>query len=346
MKAAVFDGPPGSWPEKPLALRELPCPKPGQGEVLLRVDACGLCRTDLEYMSRGMRPPKNPPLVLGHEISGTVEETGQGVEDLTEGDRVIVSIGIPCGQCSYCQRGRTNLCVNAEVIGADRDGGLAEFVLAPAEVLFRLPESIASDAGAVLTDCFGTSYHALMEVGHVQPGDTVAIYGVTGGLGLGALQIATALGARVIGIGRQPWKLEKASSMGALSVVSTREFPQPEKEVARLSGGGADISVDASGAPEMIAAACRSTRPGGKVVVMSFGIKSIEVPLHRLMWFEYGILGSRNYRREELSRVLAMAEAGMVHPEDIISHRFPLAEVNEGYQMLQEGKVLRAVVVP
>lgn len=96
----------------------------------------------------------------------------------------------------------------------------------------------------------------------------------------------------------------------------------------------------------MIAAACRSTRPGGKVVVMSFGIKSIEVPLHRLMWFEYGILGSRNYRREELSRVLAMAEAGMVHPEDIISHRFPLAEVNEGYQMLQEGKVLRAVVVP
>ncbi|MBI4336656.1 MAG: zinc-binding dehydrogenase [Chloroflexi bacterium] len=346
MKAAVFQGPPGSWPAKPLVVQEVPRPEPAPGEVLVRVAACGMCRTDLEYMKEGMRPPKAPPLVLGHEISGTVEKLGDGVEGVKEGEAVIVAFSLPCGRCAFCRGGTENLCERLEVVGASRDGGMAEYVAVPASAAIPLPPRAPLVESAVLTDSFGTSYHALVHLGAIQPGDVVAIYGASGGLGLSAVQIAKALGATVIAVGRQPWKLAKAKEMGADYLLSTLEHPQLEKEIRRLTGEGATLSLDASGAPEMIACACRSTRPGGKIVVMGYGVKTVSVPLHRLMWLQYSILGARTYRLVDLKRVLAMAEKGMINPAAVASHRFPLAEVNEAYRMLDEGKVLRGLVVP
>jgi Zn-dependent alcohol dehydrogenase len=185
-----------------------------------------------------------------------------------------------------------------------------------------------------------------VNVAQVKPGDVVAIYGASGGLGLSALQIATALGARVIAIGRQRWKLERARELGAAEVLSTQEVKEVDREVRRLTLGGADVSLDLTGRPEMVVAACRSTRPGGKIVVVSFTFEKVEVAINRLMWLELTLVGSRAYRPVDLRRVVGMVERGMVRLDKLVSHRFSLDEVNEAYSMLDEGKVLRAIVVP
>lgn len=327
-------------------MEQVPTPTPGPGELLVRVAACGLCRTDLEHLKEGMRPLREPPLILGHETSGTVAGAGAGVAGFREGDPVLVACFAPCNRCSYCQEGRDNLCPNADIPGGNRDGGLAEYVVVPAAGVFPLPRGSPVQESAVLADAFATPYHALVGVGHMRSGESVAIYGASGGLGLAAVQIASALGGAVVGIGRQPWKLERALGMGARAVVSTSEFPRPEAEVNRLTGGGAHLSLDATGAPEMIAAACRATRPGGRIVVMGYGVKEVTVPLHRLMWLEYAVLGSRTYRLADLASLLTLVEQGQIHPGSIVSHRFPLDQVNQGYKMLEEGRVLRAIVIP
>jgi 2-desacetyl-2-hydroxyethyl bacteriochlorophyllide A dehydrogenase len=346
MKAAVFHGPGGSWPQKPMLIEERPIPAIGPKEVLVKVAACGVCRTDLEYLKIEGATPKPPPLILGHEPSGIVDAVGAEVSRLKVGDRVIISPTVPCRACADCRRGNENLCSHMTVLGADSDGAFAEYVKAHESAVYSLPADLPLAESAVITDAVGTSYHAIYDIAQVKPGDTVVIYGASGGLGLVCVQIAYGIGAKVIGVGRKQWKLDKARELGASVTLATADCDKLSKEVKRATGGGADISIDVTGIPDMMEEAIKGARPGGKVVEVGFSFHKFSTDINRLMWNELKIMGSKNYNANDMPRILSLVQKGVVSLDKLISHRFKLDEVNEAYQMLDKGEVLRAIVTP
>ncbi len=346
MKAAVFHGADGAHKLAPMSIEEVPRPRPGADEALVKVAACGLCRTDLDYLKGEGPTPKSPPVILGHEPAGVIEEIGAGVHGLEVGQRVLVTPLVPCRNCDYCRTGYENLCPTMEILGATRDGAFAEYVLSPATGIFAVPDNLPLEEAAIITDAVATSYHALYRQANLQPGQTIAIFGASGGVGLVCVQLAAALGARVIGVGRQIWKLKTAQELGAAEVIAVQDVPKVDSAIRKMTGGGVDIAIDATGVPAMIETAIRSTRPGGKTVVVGLSYGKFEVAVNHLMWLERTIAGSKNYRIVDLPKVLTLVERGVVDLKRVISHRFKLDEINEAYQMLDRGEMLRGIVTP
>ena len=345
MKAAVYHGPPGSWPKKAMTMEEVPVPEPGPKDVLVKVAACGLCHTDLTYL-HGAPMPKEPPIILGHEPSGIVAKVGAEVKDIKPGQRVMISTTIPCLTCNFCRHGQENLCLNTTVVGATQNGAFAEYVVAPAIGVYLLPDSLPLEESCIISDAVCTAYHAVYQVANVRPGDTVAIYGASGGVGLLCVRLASAIGADVVGIGRKKWKLEKAREFGATEIISSEEVQPFDKAVRRATGGGADISIDATGVPEMIETACRSARPGGKIVVVSLTFQKFQIEINRLTWSELKVMGSRTFNPVDIPKVFKLVEKGVIDLNRIISHRFKLEEINQAYEMLDRGELLRGIVIP
>lgn len=346
MRAAVFEGPSGSWPGNPLQLKELPAPAPEEGEVVVRVKACGLCRTDLAYLKEGLVPPKGFPIILGHEVTGVVEDLPQAEEGLERGDRVIVAPHVACGLCPFCRQGRENLCESLASIGGHTDGGLAEYLRMPRRNVFRLPEELPLEESSVIADAVATPYHALVDIAGVGEGLQVAIMGATGGLGMAAVQIAKAYGARVIAVGRKEWKLEMLEAFEADHIVNAAEHRDLPGHIREISGGGVDVALDVTGAPSITEAAVRSTRPGGRVVVAGYSMGNISVSSKHLMWFEKEIVGCRLYNPSHLPRVVARVQEGLVDVSSLVTKKLPLEEVNEGYRLLDAGEVVRTVAIP
>jgi 2-desacetyl-2-hydroxyethyl bacteriochlorophyllide A dehydrogenase len=346
MKAAIFHGPGGSWPQKPISIEDIPVPIPTSGEVLIKVAACGLCRTDLEYLKVEEATPKPPPIILGHEPAGTVAGIGAGVSNVTVEQRVLIATAIPCLTCDFCRQGQQNLCPNMSLVGANRDGAFAEYVTAPATGVIPLPDSLPLEESAIITDAVSTSYHAVYNRARVKKGDTVVIYGASGGLGLICVQMASAIGARVIGIGRKKWKLEKTMEFGASEIISSEEVDSVDRAVKQISEGGADISIDVTGSARMIESACRTIRQGGRIIVIGFSFEKVRLSINRLMWQELNVMGSKNYCLSDMPAIIRLVENGVVTPGKIVSHRFKLEEINEAYRMLERGELLRGIVIP
>jgi len=346
MKAAIFYGPGGSWPQKPMAIEEVPTPTPGPSDVLIKVAACGLCRTDLEYLKGEGSTPKPPPIILGHEPSGTVVEVGTEVSSIKLGQRVVVTTPIPCLTCDPCRNGRENLCLNWIILGANRDGAFAEYIVSPAVGVCPLPDSLPLEESSIITDAVGTAYHAIYNRANVRPGDTVAIYGASGGVGLICTQFASALGATVIGVGRKKWKLEKAKELGASEVISIEEADQPDRVIRKMTGVGVDIAIDTTGIPHMIENAFRAIKPGGKLVVIGFSFHKIQLDINRLIWLELSVIGTKNYNPADMPTILKLVQKGVINLSKVVSHSFKLEEINEAYQMLDRGEMLRGIVIP
>lgn len=346
MKAAVFHRAGATHEPARMVIEEVPTPRPGVGEVLVKVAACGVCRTDLEYLKGEGSPPKAPPIILGHEPSGTVAEIGPGVTGLEVGQRVLVATPIPCRNCEPCRNGHENRCLNMVIVGATRDGAFAEYVVSPAAGIFPLPDGLPLEESAIISDAVATSYHALYNQANLKPGDTIAIFGASGGLGLICVQFAAASGAIVIGVGRKKWKLAKAKELGAAEIISTEEVERVDSAIRRMTGGGVDIAIDATAVPAMIESAFRSTKPGGKLVVVGFGYQTFQLGINQLNWLERTVVGSRNYRTTDLPRVLRLVEKGIIDLSKVVSHRFKLDEINEAYLRLDKGEMLRGIIIP
>lgn len=334
-------------PGEPLALEACPLPAPGPGEALVRVLACGVCGSDV-HMRHGRVPVRKTPIILGHEIAGTVVSCGPGDGPWREGDPVIVRAGAACGTCSYCQMGRDNLCPRHRVLGMDEDGGFAQYVKAPAASLVRLPEGVSFEVAAILSDAVATPYHALVARAALREGESVAVFGC-GGLGAHAVQLARALGAgAVIAVDVRPGALERARTLGADAVVDATQ-EDPSKAIRRVTNEGVDVALECVGRADTIAQAARSLRPGGRAVVVGMGGEPIGLPPPALFaWREHALLGSFGSTRADLDAVVDLVRSGRLDLSGSISARLPLRDAERALGMLErgEGDPVRIVLLP
>jgi propanol-preferring alcohol dehydrogenase len=327
--------------KSPLSIEDIAQPQPGAHEVLIEVEACGVCHSDLHLadadwpqLARIMKKP----LVLGHEIAGRVVETGSAVENLQVGDRV----GVPwlhwsCGECEFCREGNENLCNKQQITGVTVDGGFAEFVKAPASHALKSPEQLsASDAAPLF--CAGVTVYRALQHAKIQPGQRLAVFGV-GGLGQLAVQIGVGSGASVIAIDISDEKLAQAKAFGASATLNAATA-NVAKELRRAGGVHAAIVTSAAKAAYETAFLC--VRPTGILLVVGLPAESICFPPISMAASEVRIQASSVGTRQDLRAVLAMAAAGKIHSQ--VTTR-PLAQVNEAMAELRNGKVPGRIVL-
>src|SRR4051812_30968759 len=246
-----------------LRLDEVPIPDAAPGEVLIRVHRCGICGTDL-HIAKGNFPAPNLPLVLGHEFSGTVASIGDGVSDITAGDRVVVDINISCGHCYFCRRGQKLFCPRVAQLGVHRAGGLAQYVTAPAGNVYTLPGSVSLDT-ATYVEPLACAIHGQDRIG-IRSGDRVLVIG-GGPMGLAHIALARLNGASLVIVSEpDPARRERATRMGADVVVDP--FAAPLADTLReLTGGiGPDVVIEAVGSIPTYESAVAVVRRGGKVL--------------------------------------------------------------------------------
>jgi 6-hydroxycyclohex-1-ene-1-carbonyl-CoA dehydrogenase len=337
MKAAVFYG-----PGQPLKLEEVPTPEIGPEEALVKVAACGVCHTDLHYLD-GVPTFKKPPLILGHEASGTVVDVGEKVSKVKKNDRVLIPPVLACGVCHNCSIGRGNICLSMVMVGNTVDGAYAEYVRVPAKDLVFLPPEIPLEEASIISDAMSTPYHAIKNRAGIRPGDSVIIYGC-GGVGLNAVQIAAASGASVIAVDIVDEKLELARELGATVVVNARR-EDPVKTVRKTVKGGVDVAVEAIGNPDVMRQAFRSVRQGGRVVIVGYTDKELCVSAARLMFRELEVVGSLGCRAADFPPLVDLVRRGKL--KLLVSDKMPLDQINEALKMLREGRIFtRAIVIP
>lgn len=288
-------------------------PRPGPGEILIRVAACGICHSDVA-VQEGVFDFASFPIVPGHEVAGVVEELGEGVEWPQRGARV----GMPwlyssCGHCDYCVRGDENLCAEAETTGVTRDGGYAEFMVAPARYAAPIPDAIdLADAAPIM--CAGITVFNGLRTGRFEPGvrDRVAVIGL-GGLGHLAVQYVRALGGRVAVVSTSPEKEDKARETGAERFIDANREDIGEA----LAGweGGADVVLATAPAAEPMNAAIQGLAPDGALVVLGVAEGTVGAAPHELVSFRRRVVGSPSGSRRGLRAALRVAAANGVRPD-------------------------------
>lgn len=306
MKAAVLHA-----LSEPLSIEELPRPQPGAGEVLIKVAACGVCHSDL-HLAQGdwdlLKPITKLPLVLGHEVTGTIEALGEGAEGFAIGDRVGVPwLHFTCGQCEYCLAGRETLCGKQQITGCTVDGGFAEFIKAKASHTAKLPDNLSFAEAAPLL-CAGLTVHHAMRDAGVRAGQRIAIFGI-GGLGHLAVQLAKAGGAEVIAVDVAEDKLQLARECGADHAVNAATS-QAYKEIKKL--GGAHVAMVTSGSKAAYETALRSLRRGGTLSIVGMAPEPISLSTVAMVSGEYRIVASAVGTRADLQEVLQLAAAGKI----------------------------------
>jgi 6-hydroxycyclohex-1-ene-1-carbonyl-CoA dehydrogenase len=340
MKAAVFHG-----PEKGLKIEDIPTPKAGPGEVLVRVAACGACHTDLHYIEHGVPTFKKPPIVLGHEASGIVEEVGADVANVKKGQRVLIPAVLTCGKCAFCRQGRENICADMKMLGNHFDGAYAEFVAVPSKDLLDLPAAIPLREASVIADALSTPYHAVRNRAQVRPGDTVVVFGC-GGVGINAVQLAALAGGFVIAVDVNDRKLEWASQFGASKTINASRVEKVSKEIKKLTGGGADIVLEVIGNPRTFEEAFESVRIGGRLVAVGYTHESSAIVPGKIMFKELEVIGSLGCRPVDYIPLIRMVAQGKIDLSRIVTHRFGLEEIQRAFEVMHEGTSLRSIVIP
>lgn len=334
-------------PGKPLQLYHVAVPDVGPRDVLVRVRAAGICHSDAHYRA-GISPVRPLPVTLGHEAAGVVEKAGSEVAHLKPGDRVCLHYLATCGDCLHCRRGQEQFCLSGQMMGKHREGAYAEYVCMPARSAFRLPDNIPFEQGAVMMCSSSTSLHALLKAG-LRAGESVAVFGA-GGLGMSAIQLASALGAaRVFAVDRHENKLAMARRYGAVPVDASR--CDPVEEIRRLTEGrGVDVALELIGLPLTMRQAVLSLGIQGRTAIAGITGGAFEIaPYEELINKEAEIIGVSDHLAQEIPLLLDLAARGRLDLTDVVSRRVPL-EADEINQVLDEltafGTQIRAVIVP
>lgn len=325
-------------------LRDVKRPVPKAGEVLVRVEAVGICATELHMISGGLKLA-SPPCILGHEISGTVIETGEGVSEKNLGRRIVVDTIIACHECPQCLSGHPEHCVFAAEIGyPPYDGGYGEFVALPEYCLHDIPESISFEEGAIIESVICPA--ASLFKHPVVPGETVFIQG--GGVaGLSYLQLAKAAGAGKVIISARGARIETARSLGADVIIDAKSEDVAARVLEETNGAGADLSIDAAGTTSSIPLAISAVRAGGRVIL--YGIPSdddvIQFPVLDIIVKQlsvYGACGSPS----AWDPLIKMIADGKIDLKPFVTNVFPIEDVEEAIRTVRErrGGAIKAVL--
>ncbi|UAJ80777.1 alcohol dehydrogenase catalytic domain-containing protein [Leifsonia sp. ZF2019] len=309
----------------PIAVADLPDPVAPDGGAIVRVAASGLCRSDWHAWA-GHDDTVLLPHVPGHEFVGVVEAVGDGVERWRAGDRVTAPFVNGCGRCEWCRSGQAQVCPDQTQPGFTHWGSHADLVAVRAADLnlVAVPDDIDDAAAASLGCRFATAYRAITARARIRPGEWVAVYGA-GGVGLSAVMIAAALGARPIAVDRAPAALELARAFGAEHTLEAGDGT-PDA-IAALTGGGAHVSVDAVGSPATAGAAVRSLRRRGRHVQIGLLAGGGPVlPLDRVIGWELEVLGSHGMAAADYAGMLDLVASGAVSPRALVGARVGLAE--------------------
>ncbi|KAH6662477.1 putative oxidoreductase [Halenospora varia] len=297
-------------PDNGLQLLDTKVVQPTANEVLIQVEACGLCHSDCHVIDgSGASWVKQIPITLGHEVAGTVIGLGEGVSEVQKGDRVAVALVPP-----------------ACAIGLDYDGGYAKYACAPVSTLVPIPEKVSFEHAAVATDAIVTAYHAVVAEGGVGASTTVAIVGL-GGLGAIGLRVAVLQGATVYGFDVDNSKLEAAKKNGAKDCFSSLEM---------ANGINFDVIVDFVGITQTVVDGLSAVRRGGRLVLVGLGAKELTLPTFAIVFNQVVIKGSLGGTKDELATVLNLIADGKIEP---VLEEIPFDEVNKGLHRLKEGQV-------
>ena len=319
MKAAILHGP------RDLRVERRPDPEPQPGEVLVRMTAAGLCGTDYEIWS-GARPVAYPR-IMGHELVGRVEAAASDVTRVAPGDLVVVEPNYSCGHCPLCREGNRNLCLSRTTIGINADGGFAELVRVPARCCWRAPTSAGSDA-LLLAEPLAVVVRAVGR-GEPKPGETAAIVGA-GTLGLLALQVLRARGARVLVTSRSRRRFALAGELGADATHAAVDGPLTDA-ARRFSGReGVDLVVETAGTAQAVTHALELVRPGGRVVLTGLPHEPTSVSFFSVVRREVTLTGSMIYQ-DEFPEALRLVHRGTVRTAPLITHRFSLDRIGEAF---------------
>jgi len=322
---------------EPLKIEDLPKPKVGANDVLLKVKAAGMCHSDIHVIDGVIMT--TPPVTLGHEIAGEVEEVGSSVSQFKKGDKTIVHFLSPCNNCKYCLQGRSMHCENLFTrpgYGFSVDGGYAEYCKVDADRLVPIPNDLALDFAATL-GCAGiTACHAVKSIGKVSPSENVAIYGV-GGVGMYALQIAKLSGARVIAIGRNQEKLKMAEGLGADYIVDASRSKINEEIRKATNGNGVDVMIDFVVNDESVKNSSSSLANGGRMVLVGVSNKPLSINPQIFMLKEFSLAGSLVGTKKELADLVELARTKRL--QSIVTRRFALDEINDALDALRRGEI-------
>jgi propanol-preferring alcohol dehydrogenase len=334
-------------PGQPLELRNVPVPSPGPRDVLVQVKAAGICHSDAHYRA-GISSVDPLPTTLGHEVAGVVEQIGTEVKSVKPGDRVCLHYLATCGACEWCGIGNEQFCRSAQMIGKHRDGGYAEFILMPERSVFKLPDETPFEQGAIMMCSSATSLHALRKA-RLQPGESVAVFGV-GGLGISAIQLATALGAgKVFAVDINPRKLELAASLGAVPVNGAKA-----DSVAAIheltSGDGVHVSLELIGLPTTMQQAVRALAIKGRAALVGITDRSFPLsPYHELINKEAEVIGVSDHLASELPELLGFARSRKLDLTNVVTRTVALdaAAINDTLDRLERfSDDVRTVIVP
>lgn len=330
---------PGTPPH--LSVVELPTPLPGSGEALVRVAACGFCHHDRLVMSGVLRRGVRPGVVPGHEIAGVVEEVGNDVDQVRPGDRVVALLTNACGHCDRCRMGREHRCHNGEGIGHGRSGGFAEYVAVSQHSLVKLPDGLALTSAALLACPAGVALQALTAV-EASASETVVVTGAGGGLGVHAVQLAAAFGARTLAVTSSPHKAQAIAGYGADEVIEAGELDFAEIAMALTADEGADVVIDTVGAATL-RSSVRSLAQYGRLALL--GEVGSEVSLRgvipEIVFRDARVTGVSGVSRSTLERAVVLAAEGKLTP--VLQEIMPLEEAGRALEMVESRAVLGRV---
>jgi L-iditol 2-dehydrogenase len=332
-----------------LELTDVVVPSIGPQDVLIRVRSCGICGSDVHGID-GSTGRRIPPLVMGHEAAGVIEQVGRAAGDWKPGDRVTFDSTISCGDCAFCRSGDINLCDNRQVLGVScgdyrRHGALAEYVAVPARILYRLPESLSFDHAAMI-EAVSVAVHAV-SLTPLVPGDTAVVVGC-GMIGQLTIQAAKAAGfASVIGVDVDDARLTVAQRAGADVVLNSRTCDVPAEIRARTHGRGADAALEAVGMTAPIQTAISSVRKGGTVTLIGNFSGQIDLPLQQVVTRQIRLQGSCASAGEYPQCIDLMA-SGRIRVDDLISAYTPLEDAPQWFDRLyrHEPNLMKVIVRP
>ena len=333
---------------KTVALEDVPIPDPGPGEVLVQVAFCGICHSDLSLIN-GTFPAQRPVVTQGHEASGTIAKLGPDVTGWSEGDRVVLAAGRPCLECPNCRRGDMSNCLRIQLMAFAYDGAWAEYTVALAAGLTRVPDNVPLEQAAILADAVSTPFGAVVRTGKVTVGESVGVWGV-GGIGTHIVELARLVGAApVIAIDINPVVRDRALELGADHAFDSRD-PDLRAKLAEVTGGRLlDVAFDAVGLKVTFEQALDCLTVGGRLVGVGMSDQSPTVgPTSMFGLTQKQVLGHLGYQNVDIETLARLVSLGRLDLSRSISRIIPLADIREGIDALEhaDGNPIRILVQP